>query len=70
MAQRLATQRMAALPEAEWVALDVLAFRDARPGLRLQGGGTVEASDMALPLPWLDWAHAVVCAEHALRQAS
>lgn len=69
-AQRAATQRMAAMLEAEGVALDVLAFRDAPPGFRLWGGGTVEASDMALLLPWLDWAHASVGAEHALRRAA
>ena len=43
-AQRLATQRMAALLETEGVALDVLAFRDAPPGLRLWGGPTPGAT--------------------------
>ena len=69
-AQRGATGRMAAMLEAEGVALDVLAFRDAPPGFRLWGGGTVEASDMALLLPWLDWAHAAVGAEQALLRAA
>ena len=69
-AQRQATQRMAAMLEAEGVALDVLAFRDAPPGFRVWGGSTVEPSDMALLLPWLDWAHAAVAAEHALRRAA
>ena len=57
-AQADAARRLAALLEAEGAALDAASYRDAPPGLRLWGGATVETSDIALALPWLDWAHA------------
>jgi len=69
-AQAAAAKQLCSLLEAEDVAYDIAAYRDAAPGLRIWGGATVETADIAALLPWLDWAYAEVEARLATRRAA
>ena len=56
--QRAFVKAMMKRLETENACYDAAGYAKAPPGLRIWCGGTVEPSDVAKLLPWLDWAFA------------
>ena len=56
--------QLAKLLEREQVAYDIGAYRDAPPGLCIWCGATVEPSDVAALMEWLEWGYHHVTTSH------
>ena len=50
-------KQLVKLLEAEGVAYDIGAYKDAPAGIRIWCGATVEKSDVQALMPWLAWGY-------------
>jgi phosphoserine aminotransferase len=58
--QKAMIKDMTKLIDKEAAGYDLAHYATAPAGFRLWGGATVESSDMATVLPWIDWAYNMV----------
>lgn len=63
--QKALIKDMVKLVEKEGAGYDLAHYATAPAGFRFWGGATVESSDMAAMLPWVDWAYNEIKAQKA-----
>ena len=62
--QRAFIKDVVSLLASEDVAHDIEGYRNAPPGFRIWGGGTVESSDIKILCKWLEWAYSNVKSDY------